>query len=82
MKAHEGDVLRFTGRTVGAPEHRATVVKVLGHDGEAPCRVRYEDGTSQRSFPALDVWSSPVRYAVPHPGSPAASGSDRLHCPR
>ncbi|MFB7210571.1 DUF1918 domain-containing protein [Streptomyces sp. NPDC056255] len=51
MKAHKGDVLRFTGRTVGTPEHRATVVKALGHDGEAPYRVRYEDGHESEIFP-------------------------------
>ncbi|MER5202158.1 DUF1918 domain-containing protein [Streptomyces sp. NPDC002825] len=51
MKAHEGDVLRFTSRTVGTPEHRATVVKVLGHDGEAPYLVRYDDGHESEIFP-------------------------------
>ncbi|WNM32246.1 DUF1918 domain-containing protein [Streptomyces sp. Li-HN-5-11] len=51
MKAHEGDVLRFTGRTVGAAEHHATVVQVLGEDGEPPYRVRYEDGHETEIFP-------------------------------
>lgn len=51
MKAHEGDVLRFTGRTVGTPEHRATVGKGLGPDGEGPYRVRYEDGHETEIYP-------------------------------
>ncbi len=48
MKAHEGDVLRFVGRTVGATEHHATVVQVLGENGEPPYRVCYEDGHETR----------------------------------
>ncbi|ALO92383.1 hypothetical protein SHL15_1206 [Streptomyces hygroscopicus subsp. limoneus] len=52
MKAHEGDVLRFTSRTVGTPEHHATVVQVLGQNGEPPYRVRYEDGHETEIFPA------------------------------
>ncbi|MER6102900.1 DUF1918 domain-containing protein [Streptomyces sp. NPDC001832] len=51
MKAHEGDVLRFTSRTVGSPEHHVTVVKVLGENGEPPYRVRYEDGHETEIFP-------------------------------
>ncbi|MEU6510277.1 DUF1918 domain-containing protein [Streptomyces sp. NPDC046942] len=51
MKAHEGDVLRFTGRTVGTPDHHATVVKVLGQNGEPTYRVRYEDGHETEIFP-------------------------------
>ncbi|SFY08818.1 DUF1918 domain-containing protein [Streptomyces atratus] len=51
MKAHEGDVLRFTGRLVGTPEHHATVLKVLGRNGEPPYRVRYEDGHETEIFP-------------------------------
>ncbi|MFJ5830607.1 DUF1918 domain-containing protein [Streptomyces sp. NPDC093089] len=63
MKAHEGDVLRFTGRTVGTPEHRATVVKGLGPDGEAPHRARYEDGHDAeiRPGPACVIETRPVR---------------------
>ncbi|MCX4458919.1 DUF1918 domain-containing protein [Streptomyces sp. NBC_01340] len=51
MKAHEGDVLRFTGRIVGTPEHHATVVKVLGQNGEPPYRVRYDDGHKTEIYP-------------------------------
>ncbi|MGG2460986.1 DUF1918 domain-containing protein [Streptomyces sp. RGM 3693] len=51
MQAHKGDVLRFTGRAVGNPEHRVTVVEVLGPDGAPPYRVRYEDGHETEIFP-------------------------------
>ncbi|KUL34836.1 hypothetical protein ADL22_29625 [Streptomyces sp. NRRL F-4489] len=51
MQVHKGDVLRFTGRAVGRPEHRATVVEVLGPNGEPPYRVRYEDGHETEIFP-------------------------------
>ncbi|WP_449343600.1 DUF1918 domain-containing protein [Streptomyces yaanensis] len=51
MQAHEGDVLRFTGRTVGTPEHHATVVEVLGRNGEPPYRVRYDDGHETEIYP-------------------------------
>ncbi|MER5910410.1 DUF1918 domain-containing protein [Streptomyces sp. NPDC001982] len=51
MKAHEGDVLRFTGRTVVTPEHHATVVKVFGQNGEPPYRVRYDDDHETEIFP-------------------------------
>ncbi|MFI6660679.1 DUF1918 domain-containing protein [Streptomyces sp. NPDC050523] len=51
MKAQAGDVLRFTGRTVGTPEHHATVVEVLGPDGEPPYRVRHDDGHETEIFP-------------------------------
>ncbi|NUQ95091.1 MAG: DUF1918 domain-containing protein [Streptomyces sp.] len=51
MKAYEGDVLRFTGRTVGIPEHHATVTEVLGPNGEPPYWVRYDDGHETEIFP-------------------------------
>lgn len=51
MRAHVGDVLRFTGRAVGTPEHRATVLEVLGTNGEPPYRVRYQDGHETEIFP-------------------------------
>ncbi|MFJ5676522.1 DUF1918 domain-containing protein [Streptomyces sp. NPDC093097] len=51
MQAHKGDVLRITGRAVGSPEHRATVVEVLGPNGQPPYRVRYEDGHETEIFP-------------------------------
>lgn len=54
MQVHEGDVLRFTGRTVGTPEHRATVLEVLGREGNPPYRVRYEDGHETEIFPGTD----------------------------
>jgi Domain of unknown function (DUF1918) len=52
MQVHEGDVLRFTGRTVGTPEHRATVLEVIGQEG--PYRVRYDDGHEAEIFPGTD----------------------------
>ncbi|MGW6394865.1 DUF1918 domain-containing protein [Streptomyces sp. NPDC055103] len=63
MTAYEGDVLRFSGRAVGTPEHRATVVKGLGPDGEAPYRVRYEDGheTEICPGPGCVIETRPVR---------------------
>ncbi|MFF4578484.1 DUF1918 domain-containing protein [Streptomyces sp. NPDC001373] len=67
MKAHEGDVLRFTGRVVGTPEHHATVVRVLGPDGEPPYRVRYEDGHETEIFPGAGC----VIETHPPSGSPA-----------
>lgn len=54
MHVHKGDVLRFTGRTVGTPEHRAEVLEVLGRQGEPPYRVRYEDGREAEVFPGSD----------------------------
>ncbi|MFD1659380.1 DUF1918 domain-containing protein [Streptomyces caeni] len=51
MHADVGDVLRFTGRAVGTPEHHATVLEVLGTNGEPPYRVRYEDGHETEIFP-------------------------------
>lgn len=54
MQVHEGDVLRFTGRTVGTPEHRATVLEVMGREGNPPYRVRYEDGHESEIFPGSD----------------------------
>jgi uncharacterized protein DUF1918 len=54
MEVHKGDVLRFTGRTVGTPEHRAKVLEVMGSGGEPPYRVRYEDGRETEIFPGTD----------------------------
>lgn len=54
MQVHKGDVLRFTGHTVGTPEHRAEVLEVLGREGEPPYRVRYEDGRETEIFPGSD----------------------------
>ncbi|AWN30586.1 DUF1918 domain-containing protein [Streptomyces sp. NEAU-S7GS2] len=51
MRAQAGDVLRFTGRAIGSPEHRATIVEVLGPNGEPPYRVRYENGRETEIFP-------------------------------
>ncbi|MFG2310869.1 DUF1918 domain-containing protein [Streptomyces sp. NPDC048566] len=51
MHAHAGDVMRFTSRKAGQPEHRATVVDVLGADGEPPYRLRYDDGHESEIFP-------------------------------
>jgi uncharacterized protein DUF1918 len=69
MQVHEGDVLRFTGRTVGTPEHRATVVEVLGRNGEPPYRVRYYDGHETEVFPGPGcvIDTRPVRDAPPRP---------------
>jgi hypothetical protein len=54
MHVHEGDVLRFTGRTVGTPEHRAEVLEVLGREGEPPYRVRFENGREAEVVPGSD----------------------------
>lgn len=51
MRANVGDVLRFTGRKVGTPEHRATVIEVLGPGGGPPYRVEYDDGQPTAIFP-------------------------------
>ncbi|MEU5213190.1 DUF1918 domain-containing protein [Streptomyces sp. NPDC020742] len=51
MQVKAGDVLRFTGRVVGTPEHRAVVLEVLGPHGEPPYRVRYDDGHETEIFP-------------------------------
>jgi hypothetical protein len=63
MQVHKGDVLRFTGRTVGTPEHRATVLEVLGDQGEAPYRVRYEDGREAEVVPGSDCVVDKERHA-------------------
>ncbi|MER7988115.1 DUF1918 domain-containing protein [Streptomyces noursei] len=65
MQAHEGDVLRFTGRAVGDPEHRATVVEVLGPGGEPPYRVRYEDGHETEIFPGPGCVTEGARRGRP-----------------
>ncbi|MFL4903796.1 DUF1918 domain-containing protein [Streptomyces sp. MMS24-I2-30] len=66
MKAHEGDVLRFTGRTLGMSEHHATVVKVLGRNGEPPCRARYEAGHETEIFPGAGcVIDTPPTHRSP-----------------
>ncbi|MFI9583606.1 DUF1918 domain-containing protein [Streptomyces sp. NPDC052236] len=54
MRASVGDVLRFTGRTVGTPEHRARVVEVLGTDGAPPYRVMFDDGHEGEVIPGPD----------------------------
>jgi hypothetical protein len=71
MQVHEGDVLRFTGRTVGTPEHHATVVEVLGRNGEPPYRVRYDDGHETEVFPGPGciIETGPARDAPPGPPS-------------
>ncbi|MGW2613155.1 DUF1918 domain-containing protein [Streptomyces mirabilis] len=51
MRANAGDVLRFTGRRVGTPEHRATVIEMLGPGGGPPYRVEYADGRQTEIFP-------------------------------
>uniref|UniRef100_UPI003F49B053 DUF1918 domain-containing protein n=1 Tax=Streptomyces sp. CA-141956 TaxID=3240051 RepID=UPI003F49B053 len=68
MRVNVGDVLRFTGRRVGAAEHHAEVVEVLGDGGEPPYRVRYEDGRVTEVFPGADC----VAGDSAHPGSPHA----------
>ncbi|MFF3404223.1 DUF1918 domain-containing protein [Streptomyces sp. NPDC002659] len=68
MKANVGDVMRFTGRTVGLAEHRAIVVEVLGRKGEPPYRVRYDDGRVTEIFPGPGC----VIDTSPHPRSPDA----------
>lgn len=65
MQAQVGDVLRFTGRTVGTPEHHATVVEVLGRNGEPPYRVRYDDGHQTEIYPGPGC----VIEARPAPGT-------------
>ncbi|MBY8879045.1 MULTISPECIES: DUF1918 domain-containing protein [Streptomycetaceae] len=54
MRVHKGDVLRFTGRTVGTPEHRAKVLEVLGREGDPPYRIRFEDGREAEVVPGSD----------------------------
>lgn len=54
MRVHKGDVLRFTGRTVGTPEHRAEVLEVLGREGDPPYRIRFEDGREAEVVPGAD----------------------------
>ncbi|WP_340377339.1 DUF1918 domain-containing protein [Streptomyces sp. SS7] len=51
MHAQVGDVMRFTGRKAGDPEHHATVVEVMGRNGEPPYRLRYDDGHESEIFP-------------------------------
>ncbi|MFF9077535.1 DUF1918 domain-containing protein [Streptomyces sp. NPDC014735] len=67
MQAHVGDVLRFTGRTVGTPEHHAIVVEVLGRNGEPPYRVRHDDGheTEICPGPGCVIETRPLRDAPP-----------------
>lgn len=69
MRAQVGDVMRFTSRKAGDPEHRATVVEVLGRDGEPPYRLRYGDGHESEIFPGPGcvIETGPTRDAPqPH----------------
>ncbi|GAA3784683.1 DUF1918 domain-containing protein [Streptomyces chiangmaiensis] len=74
MHAHVGDVLRFTGRTVGTPEHHATVTKVLGLNGEPPYRVRYEDGHETEIFPGPGCVVETRPTSDASPGRPRREG--------
>ncbi|MFE5946835.1 DUF1918 domain-containing protein [Streptomyces sp. NPDC056480] len=67
MRVNVGDVLRFTGHKVGATDHRARVVEVLGSEGEPPYRVRYDDGRETEVFPGSDcVVEDPAHLRSPH----------------
>uniref|UniRef100_UPI003F499FF7 DUF1918 domain-containing protein n=1 Tax=Streptomyces sp. CA-141956 TaxID=3240051 RepID=UPI003F499FF7 len=73
MRVNVGDVLRFTGHKVGAAEHHAEVVEVLGDGGEPPYRVRYEDGHMTEIFPGADcVVGDSAHLRPPHAPAPAA----------
>lgn len=71
MQMQAGDVLRFTGRTVGTPEHHATIVEVLGPNGEPPSRVRYNDGHETQIYPGPGcvIETRPAHDAPPGPPS-------------
>ncbi|MDW6057426.1 DUF1918 domain-containing protein [Streptomyces sp. FXJ1.4098] len=71
MQAQVGDVLRFTGRTVGTPEHHATVVEVLGRNGEPPYRVRYDDGHETEIYPGPGCVIEPRPARGTPPGHPS-----------
>jgi Domain of unknown function (DUF1918) len=44
MNAHRGDMLLMHGRIVGQHDRVGEIVDVLGHRGEPPYRVKFEDG--------------------------------------
>jgi hypothetical protein len=64
MQAAVGDTLLVHGRTVGHHDRTARVLEVLGHDGNPPYRVRFEDdGHEALMAPGPDT-------VVRHPGDP------------
>lgn len=54
MRAETGDKLLVHGRTVGQHDQVAEIVEVLGHAGEPPYRVRYDDGHETVMSPGPD----------------------------
>ncbi|GGW34688.1 DUF1918 domain-containing protein [Streptomyces xantholiticus] len=55
MQANVGDTLLVHGRTVGQHDKIAEVVEVLGHEGNPPFRVRFEDGHEALMSPGPDT---------------------------
>ncbi|WP_255952882.1 DUF1918 domain-containing protein [Streptomyces odontomachi] len=54
MQASKGDQLLVHGRVVGQEDKVAQIVEVLGHDGNPPFRVRFEDGHEAVMSPGPD----------------------------
>ncbi|MEU8486315.1 MULTISPECIES: DUF1918 domain-containing protein [unclassified Streptomyces] len=64
MRATKGDQLRVHGRTVGEHDRVAEIVEVMGHDGEPPFKVRFQDGHEAVMSPGPD---SVVQHEEPAP---------------
>ena len=54
MRANTGDRLLVHGRVVGEHDREAEIVEVLGHNGEPPFRVRFDDGHEAVVSPGPD----------------------------
>ncbi|QPP09776.1 DUF1918 domain-containing protein [Streptomyces bathyalis] len=54
MRANTGDRLLMHGRVVGEHDREAEIVEVLGHNGEPPFRVRFDDGHEAVVSPGPD----------------------------
>ncbi|MEU9020376.1 DUF1918 domain-containing protein [Actinomadura sp. NPDC048394] len=55
MKASKGDWVIVRGHLVGEPTRKALILDVLGHDGEPPYVVRWDDGHESTYYPASDA---------------------------
>ena len=67
MRATVGDQLVQHGRVVGQHDKVGEIVEVLGHEGNPPYRVRFEDGARRR------VLTRP-RHRDPSPGHDPTAG--------
>jgi hypothetical protein len=58
-EVHVGDRVRIQGRHVDDAARTGAVVEVRGPDGDAPYRVRFDDGHEAVVFPGPDCVITP-----------------------